>query len=239
MSVIERIVEYIAEIELLENKRTALSLLEWNPASVMLDCGCNNGESTLEVAKRIGTKNIYGIDVLKENVIAARARGIEVYQHDLNERLPFSDETFDVVHASRVIEHLSNTDLFIRELYRVLKFGGYVVMSTPNLSSIHHILYLIFGKQPAQAAVSDEVVVGGWKAAYPSRSNSPSHRRLFTFGALTGLCEYHGFRVEKSKGAGFYPFPSFISRVLTMIVKHYSSGINIKLRKSIPNTTES
>jgi methionine biosynthesis protein MetW len=237
MSVIERIFIHIARVRLLENKRTALSLLEWSPDSIVLDCGCNNGELTFEVAKRIGTKHIYGIDVLEENVIAARARGIEVYQHDLNERLPFSDETFDVVHANHIIEHLSDTDLFIRELYRVLKFGGYGVISTPNLSSVHTILYLMCARQPVNFTVSDEVVVGGWKAAYPHFLPGPAHRRLFTFGALAGLCKYHGFHVEKSKGSGFYPFPPYISRVLTRILKYYSSGISIKVLKGIPNTT--
>ena len=45
----------------------------------------------------------------------------------------------------------------------------------------------------------------------------------------------NGFQVEGSKGSGLYPFPPFISRVLTKIVKHYSSGISIKVRKSMPN----
>jgi len=233
MSLIEGIAVHIAEAEILENKRTALSLIEWNPSSALLDCGCNDGNLTIEIAKKIETSNIYGIDIVSNNVNAAKTKKIKVYQGDLNTKLPFPDEMFDMVHVSHIIEHLYNTDLFVKELYRVLKFGGYSVISTPNLSSFRNILYLIFGKQPPAAHVSDEVVVGGWKATYtyPPFLSGPKHRRLFTFGALTGLCKYNGLRVEKCKGSGFYPFPPFISRLLTPILKPYSSHISIKVRK--------
>jgi methionine biosynthesis protein MetW len=230
-SVIERIAVHIAEEVVSEISHTVLSVIERNPDSVLLDCGCNNGELALKVAKKIGTKNVYGVDIQEKNAVEARARGIKVSLHDLNEKLPFSDEMFDVVNASHIIEHLSNTDIFVRELYRVLKSGGYAVISTPNLSSLHNILYLMFGRQPPLAMVSDEVVVGGWRSVYCPSLPGPSHRRLFTFRALAGLCEYYGFQVELRRGSGFYPFPPCISRVLTRIMKMYSSDITIKVRK--------
>jgi ubiquinone/menaquinone biosynthesis C-methylase UbiE len=232
----DKCIEKIGKRTRLENNRINLSLLEWSPDAVLLDCGCNEGEFTLEVAEKIGTRKIYGIDLLPENVMKAGTKEIKAYEHDLNKKLPFSDEFFDVIHARLIIEHLSDTDMFIRELHRVLKFGGYAVLSTPNLSSIHIILYLILGKQPPVAAVSDEVVVGGLKALYFHVSPGPAHRRLFTLSALTGLCEYYGFRVEKSRGSGFYPFPPFIARVLAGTMKTYSSHISIKIRKSVPDT---
>jgi SAM-dependent methyltransferase len=214
-----------------ERKNVNLSLVEWDPDSILLDCGCNNGEFTLEIAEKIGTRKVYGIEVQERYVTEAKARGIEVRQHDLNKRFPFADDTFNVVHAAGIIEHLANTDLFIKELYRVLKFDGYAIISTNNLASIHNIFYLISGKQPASVAVSDEVVVGGWGSTSIIAYSGPAHRRLFTFGALIGLCEYHGFRMEKSRGSGFYPFPTPISRILTAILKSYSSFLSIKVRK--------
>ncbi len=232
MSIVERIAAAVAREAIHEGTKLSLSLLEQHPDAVLLDCGCNNGVLTLEAAQKIGTKNVYGIDILDENVTAAQARGIKVYQHDLNVKFPFADEFFDVIIAIRIIEHLSNTDQFIQEMYRVLKFGGYAVISTPNLGSLKNILYLLFGKQPPVAHVSDEIIVGSWFKNYKNPIPGPPHLRLFTLAALIGLCKYYGFQVEKSVGSGFYPFPAFISRVLTRILKHYSSGISIKVRKS-------
>jgi hypothetical protein len=64
--------------------------------------------------------------------------------------------------AAQVIEHLSNTDLFIKEIFRVLKAGGYTVIATSNLAAYYNILYLLIGKQPYVAMVSDEVLAGSW-----------------------------------------------------------------------------
>lgn len=67
---------------------------------------------------------------------------------------------FDLVHANQVIEHLYETDLFIKEIYRILKKGGYAIISTPNLAGLHNIVSLILGKQPFPAHVSNEIVLG-------------------------------------------------------------------------------
>lgn len=232
-SCIEKIAIYLTREARMGDQKLSLSLLEHNPECVLLDCGCNNGEFTLEKAKKIGTNIIYGIDILEENVTAAQSKGIKVYQQDLNEKFPFADEFFDVVTASHIIEHLSNTDQFLQEVYRVLKSGGYAVISTPNLSSLHNILYLVFARQPPLAKVSDEIVVGGWGGIYEKFIPGPSHRRMFTLAALKGLCEYYGLYTEKSIGSGFYPLPPPVSAIFSTIAKVYATHISIKVRKQL------
>ncbi|MGB8363056.1 MAG: class I SAM-dependent methyltransferase [Rhizomicrobium sp.] len=63
---------------------------------------------------------------------------------DLNRPLPYGDETFDVVYSMEVIEHVEGHRNFISEVARVLKPGGWFVMTTPNLhraiSRIHFAL---------------------------------------------------------------------------------------------------
>jgi len=68
--------------------------------------------------------------------------------------------SFDVVFANQVIGHLYETDLFLKEIYRMLKNGGYTIISTPNLAGFHNIFSLIFGKQPFPAHASNEVILG-------------------------------------------------------------------------------
>lgn len=66
----------------------------------------------------------------------------------MNKGIALENESIDVVFSNQVIEHLYETDKFISEIYRILKPGGYAVISTENLSSWHNIFALILGWQP-------------------------------------------------------------------------------------------
>ena len=185
-----------------ESIRAILKLLESNETAEFLDVGCGDGKITLKAARIIGTNKIYGIDIIDETIAKAKGNGIDVRSGDLNRRFPFEDNSFDVVLASEIIEHLYDTDNFLTEIHRVLRIGGYTVISTPNLSSWPNIIFLLFGKQPAVASVSDRIVVNTWHANSDFRTldEGPAHRRIFTFGALESLVEYYGLEVNIANG---------------------------------------
>jgi len=109
-----------------------LELLEPNSNAKLLDLGCGNGENTLKYAAKIGTKNIYGIEVIEEYARMARSKGIHTYVVDLNEKWPIESKEFDVITTNQVIEHLWNIRLFVSECFRVLKSRGYAVIATEN-----------------------------------------------------------------------------------------------------------
>ena len=110
--------------------------------------------------------------------------GIEA---DLNGVLPLSDESVDVVIASHVIEHINDTDMFVKEMYRVLRGGGYALVATPNLAAWYNVLFLILGQQPPSTCVSDVAPLGlmsrrVWAGRYTTRvghQGSNQHRRVF------------------------------------------------------------
>ena len=209
-------------------RKNVLSLLEENHQAMLLDLGCRTGEFTIMVANKIGTKNIFGVELVEELTNEAVARGIKVSKGDLNESFPFTDNSFDVICGAQIIEHLCNTDWFLREIHRVLKQGGYVVLSTPNLASFNIIAYLLAGKQPPVACVSDEMEEG-W-----GRKNSkagPAHRRLFTLPGLIKLLTYHGYKVENAVGSSYYLLPIPLARFMCPLDKKHSACINIKARK--------
>ena len=63
-----------------------------------------------------------------------------------NDGLPFQDESFDLVTCTEVIEHLEHYRYTLREMYRVLKPGGTLVLSTPNILNLKsRIRFLISG----------------------------------------------------------------------------------------------
>jgi len=63
---------------------------------------------------------------------------------DLNEHLPFKSATFDAVNLIEVIEHIEHQAQLIREIARVLKEGGVVVISTPNVLNVLSRLRFLF-----------------------------------------------------------------------------------------------
>ena len=218
-----------------ENEDIILSMVEQNNNGKILDCGCGNGSFTKQLAERAGTTQVYGVEFIEESAKAAENKGIEVYRANLNEGLPMiKDNTFDLVHANQVIEHLFETDLFIREVYRVLKSGGYAIISTPNLASLHGIVSLLLGKQPFTAHISNEVILGN--SLNPRHREKHYHRgsphlRIFTYEALKHLFEYYGFEGEKLVGVGYYPFPIKIARFLCSLDKRHAVCLTMKVRK--------
>ncbi len=76
-----------------------------------------------------------------------RLPDVKVDVADLNtEPLPYGDNEFDLVTCTEVIEHIEHYRRTIREIYRVLRPGGILVLSTPNVLSLRsRIRYLLFG----------------------------------------------------------------------------------------------
>lgn len=216
----------------IENRRVLLAAVERNEGACILDCGCNDGGFTKKMAERIGTSQIYGIECVEEVAKVAESKGIKVHHADLNKRLSIEDETFDFVCANQSIEHVHDTDMFIKEVYRVLKKGGYALVSTPNLASLHNVIALVFGKQPFPAHVSNEIIVGTLLTPlYYKHPDAQAHIRVFTSDAMKQLFEYHGFKAEKVMGVAYYPFPIALGKLLSRVDKKHAVYLTMKMRK--------
>jgi 2-polyprenyl-3-methyl-5-hydroxy-6-metoxy-1,4-benzoquinol methylase len=64
-------------------------------------------------------------------------------RQDLSEALPNRNEEFDLVIAAEIIEHLENPRFTLREIFRVLRAGGWAVITTPNNESLRALLALM------------------------------------------------------------------------------------------------
>ena len=59
------------------------------------------------------------------------------YECDITEKLPFKDEEFDTVILSDVLEHIPKPDVFIKEVSRITKQGGYILLNVPFFYWLH------------------------------------------------------------------------------------------------------
>ena len=202
------------------------------PLSTILDCGCSDGEFTARIAKAVQANRSIGIDVRPEQIAKAKSKGIDARVNNLDKGIDLPTESVDMVVCSQVIEHVADTDGLVKEFYRVLKPNGYLVLGTPNLSSFTNILFLIMGKQPTIAEVSDVALVGTWSPRNVSINRTgPAHRRIFTRGALKGFLQYYGFECEKLVGFGFLPLPPLPGKVAAAVLPVYTWNTIVRARK--------
>jgi SAM-dependent methyltransferase len=96
----------------------------------VLDLGCGTGQSTRALRDR-GLRAV-GCDLSALFLSAASPRGFVVGDAT---RLPFTDSSFDVVAGYEFIEHVPDVPAVLAEMCRVVKAGGFVVLSSPNLCS--------------------------------------------------------------------------------------------------------
>jgi SAM-dependent methyltransferase len=176
-----------------------LQLMEPVPGGVFVDVGCYDGSKTSIFAAHLGVTRTIGIDFLGSRLEEAGRRGIETISHDLNgERpLPLGDGIADVVFLGDVIEHVYSPDQLVGEIARILRPGGYLVLSTPNLACWKNRLCLLFGWQPFYTEVSTRKRYGNPRMppGIPS-----GHIRLFVPRALADLLADFGLRVETVRG---------------------------------------
>lgn len=96
---------------------------------LILDGGCGTGRGTVALQKR-GT--VVAVDIGQRLTSLVRTlTGCGVARASLLD-LPFKAGTFDIVFSSEVVEHTPDPAAAVRELYRVVKPGGRLVLSTPN-----------------------------------------------------------------------------------------------------------
>lgn len=150
----------------------------------LLDIGCYDGYIGSLLKKKLGTFcEIYGIDVAKNSVRLARKKGIHAKVCNVTGRIEFKSNTFDYIFAGEIIEHLQDTDFFMREIKRVLKPEGILILTTPNFLSLGRRIYYLFGK-----AIYME-------ASYHLPKNAAGHLRYYTFETLQELVLFHTFKV--------------------------------------------
>ena len=146
-------------------------LINQQPPGKLLDVGYSEG-SFADTLSRQGWRCV-GLDLSPVS-----NPSIFLIRCDLNEGFPVESEAFDAVTAGEVIEHMLDEGAFLQECCRVLKPGGILALTTPNLTFWVNRLLILMGKTPIFVT-------------------APYHYHFHTRKTITQLIEERGFRVEK------------------------------------------
>jgi len=148
----------------------------------LLDAGCGTGWFSAVATKRGAqvTSMDIGKNLLKQ--VAKKCHSKRIVGSIL--KMPFKANTFDYVISSEVVEHVSNPDKALRELYRVLKPGGILVLTTPNR-------FWYFA-----------LIIGNFFKLRPYQGLENWYR----YGELRNKLKKIGFNIKKMYGIHTFPF---------------------------------
>lgn len=184
----------------------------------VLDAGCGDGEIGKLLKEQLNI-DVYGIDISRKGVALAKQKGLHAKVADMSVRIPYKNNTFDLVISSATIEHVINPDIFLQEVYRVLKPNGIVLVSTPNLSFwLNRIIFMI-GLYPLflEASTEAKVGYGSWKKFFYS-TQLVGHIHVFNLPALKELLQYQKFSTDNVYG-NTIDFVTPGSKIITWIYR--------------------
>ncbi len=130
-----------------EGKQIALRLVPPGDGKTALDVGCREGAQTRWLRNRGYT--VTSIDV--EHAF------VDCQVVDVNRGLSFPNESFDLVWCSEVIEHLEDPSATMRELRRVTRSGGDIILTTPNSYAMLFRFIAMFGLTPQRIQRKDHL----------------------------------------------------------------------------------
>lgn len=109
------------------------TLMDHEIRGKILDYGAGVGSLSRVLLSRGRFEAIYAADIMAR---PDRLDGVTWIREDLNNSIPGYESCFDVVVAAEVIEHLENPRSMVRDIFRLCRPGGYMILTTPNNESI-------------------------------------------------------------------------------------------------------
>jgi len=169
-----------------DEKERIKIILDWaGKGNKILDLGSYDGFIASKI-KRQGN-DILCMEANKKLISKIKNRGLGVSICDLEKKIPVKSESMDIIIAGEIIEHLVNTDLFISEIYRILKKGGILILTTPNVNSLDRRIMTLFGKNAF------------FEASFSFPKNSSGHLRFFNKPLLINFLRKNKFKIMDIK----------------------------------------
>lgn len=224
-----------------------LKILESIPSEYLgkrinvLDVGCGEGQLLL-VLKKIGF-NVFGID--KYSFIGRineqgqdvglrlkrflKDKGIEVKEVDVEEdKIPYLDNSFDLVICNAVIEHLHNSpELVMKEMKRVIKPGGHLIVNVPNYASLGCRINMLKGRTN----------YGSLETFYFRKQTINGkfvgHFRLYTLSELKQIFNWEGLKIIHCEM--YSPNSEKLRYLPTLWLQRKGTGFGLILERLVKN----
>jgi len=143
----------------------------------VIDIGCGSGTNIKNFSSVYN--NIVGMEDSEEAANMAKEKtGKQIYKGELPDKIPFEDNSFDLVFLLDVLEHIENDELTLININKKLKQNGYLALSVPAFNFLWNAHDEMFG-----------------------------HKRRYTAGELKNKLTKSGFKVEDISYYNFLLFP--------------------------------
>ena len=176
----------------MEDQIQQMSRLERKVLSLVLELPCGKvlelapGKGALSAALARAGFKVDALDIHPENF--SGGPGIRLVKGNLEEPLPFADQAYDLVVCCEGIEHLEHQYRFARELARVLKPGGHLFLTTPNITNAaSRLRFLLTGFYSLAVRPSSEF----------RRDRTIEHIYPLTFWQLRHILHTSGLIIER------------------------------------------
>ena len=169
---------------------TVVNILKELPRGALLDVPAGEGALAARLIEA-------GFDVrccdLSPEIF--RLEGVDIHHGNLDAELPFDDRAFDYLTCLEGLEHIENPQQAIREFTRVLKPGGHLIVSVPNILNIEERLkWLLYGYtshfKPITRAEADRL-----RTEYDNREEIAAHVNPIGYSELRYILEKYGFEI--------------------------------------------
>ena len=174
-----------------------------------LDIACSYGILTERIAGK--GNDVIGIDTDRRALALLKKKGLKGI-YGTAENLPFKAGSFDLVVAGEIIEHIRQPQKFMDEARRVLRKGGELIISTPNIASLSNRLRRSLGMRLNVVEYGGEHDVG--------------HVSFFDRERLLKLLERNGFELEELR-ANYVYVP--VLRLSSMLLGDLMPGLGVCL----------
>ncbi len=183
-----------------------LRLLDLKKDDALIDVGCASGHQVFSAASRVA--RAVGVDVAENFIQTAKEFAVEHYVSNVEflqtdgDAIPFPDQTFTKAICSEVIEHLIDPLPLLTEIKRVMKPGGVVVFTVPNLNSRGTLWQRMrYGfKEPPFTPMTEF-------SMNALTSHGDAHVRQFTLKTFADVIRSAGLVPEYVGGAGYIDGP--------------------------------
>ena len=170
---------------------TVENILRDIPRGRLLDTPAGEGALALRIG-RLGYQ-VSCCDLYPE---IFKVDGVEIRSGNMDSRLPYDDESFDHIVCVEGLEHIQNPTNAISEFSRLIKTGGTLIVSVPNIMNIEERLkWLISGYTSHFKPLSSEAQLEVHKA-YPGMEEIALHVNPISYSEIRFLLEKFGFALE-------------------------------------------